>query len=243
MLIGTRRALLGGGKKTTYSDKVLGYSPIAYWPLNETSGTTAVCQVNAAQNGTYARNVSTMGTGTGIGDGNTAPLLDGTNDYVDIYSTALRDAFDGELGSVGMWIRANSANMWTDGYWRNPFILGADANNYIQVYKAPNGGDNNVGFEIKRGGTWNGTAQTTTTAAWFFLGMTWDKSGNSIKYYWNTQLATGACGDTWAGNLASTTCVIGSSSTNGNEWHGQVAHFAVFDAALNQASMEDLGTV
>jgi hypothetical protein len=31
-----------------YSAKVLSYSPIAYWPLNETSGTTAICQVNAA---------------------------------------------------------------------------------------------------------------------------------------------------------------------------------------------------
>ena len=61
--VGISPVLLGMGGQT-YSGRILATNPIAYWPLNETTGTAAVCPVNAAMNGTYNRDVSLMGTGT-----------------------------------------------------------------------------------------------------------------------------------------------------------------------------------
>ena len=39
-----RHDLAGGLVAETYIEKILSYGPIAYWPLNESSGTTAYCQ-------------------------------------------------------------------------------------------------------------------------------------------------------------------------------------------------------
>jgi len=227
----------------SYINKVLGYSPIAYWPLNEASGTTANCYVDSNQDGTYSSDVSTWPTGPGIGDGSTAPQADGTNDYVDVYSATLASVFDTELGSLICWVRVANSGVWTDGNWRNPFRIGADADNCIQSYKLPNGGADNLAKEVMRGGTWNGAPTTTTTTDWFFLGITWDKSGNQTAYHFNTTRGTYACGGSWSGALNSAHCVLGASTTSTGRWHGSYAHFAIFDYVLSQAELEDLAEV
>ncbi|GAI14148.1 unnamed protein product, partial [marine sediment metagenome] len=83
---------IGAGGVLAYDDKVLGMDPIAYWPLSETSGLVANCLVNPAQNGVYTG--VTLGQ-PGIGDGNTAPYFDGTNDYVDVLTAAFIAAYNG----------------------------------------------------------------------------------------------------------------------------------------------------
>ena len=67
-----RQDLLHGGQN--YIDRVLASGPIAYWPLWEMSGTVAqdlVANLRAPDpgslDGTYARDVSVMGTGTSTG--------------------------------------------------------------------------------------------------------------------------------------------------------------------------------
>ena len=102
--------LMPGG--VSYDQKVLGYGPIAYWPLWELSGTTAQCLVNPAQNGTYSG--VTLGQ-EGIGDGGQAPLFDGANDYVDIYSAALAAIFPYDEGSFCGWMKVFNVGVWSDG--------------------------------------------------------------------------------------------------------------------------------
>ena len=123
-----------GGRGGSYMGKVLGIGggPIAYWPLSESSGTNAVNeQGTAARDGTFARNVTTMGTGTGIGDGNTAPDFDGTNDYCDVYSVSFRDAFNGAEGTVSLWAQVSGVGIWTDSTRHDLVMLYADASNYM----------------------------------------------------------------------------------------------------------------
>ena len=94
-----------GGGAASYVSRVLGFGPIAYWPLYESSGTTAACLVNAAQNGTYSADVSLWPPGPGIGDGNTAPEFDGATEWVNIDTAALVAAFNGAEGSFLIWAR------------------------------------------------------------------------------------------------------------------------------------------
>ena len=61
----------GAAPGASYVSKVLSYSPIAYWALDEASG-AAVCRVNAAQNGTHT--AVTLGQ-TGIGDVEQGPEM------------------------------------------------------------------------------------------------------------------------------------------------------------------------
>lgn len=218
------------GSPLTYSGKVLSYSPIAYWKLNETSGTAAVCSVDSNQNGTYARDVSTMGTSTGIGDGNTAPTFDGSQDFVNIYTTTFRDAFSGAAGTAMIWAKVFNVGVWTDAdNTRRFFELRVDGNNRVEHYKD---GNNSIKWVYEAGNTTETLSKgSMTTTGWFHTAVTWTKAGERVKYY----LDGASAGNddvnlgTWAGTLSTTETCIGSNDTAPNFlWHGYLAHPVVF---------------
>ena len=220
----------GGG----YSTRVLGYSPIAYWPQWEASGTAAVCQVNAAQNGTYTG--VTLGQ-DGIGDGRTCPLFDGTNDLNNIYTTVLRDAFNGAEGTVLAWAKVSRVGVWTDSTYRSVLALRVDASNRVRLQRTTT----NNQLE------WRYVAlDSLSTVGWFHMGLTWSASGNAVKaYYAGSQTGTTQSGlGTWAGSLGSTTTVIGARSSIPNDpWDGYLAHVAIWSSALADATIADLAVV
>jgi hypothetical protein len=69
-----------------YQSAVLAYKPVAYWPLNETNGTTAF-DYAGTNNGTYIGGYTLGEPGlpdtVGIGS-NTSVAFDGTTGYVDV---------------------------------------------------------------------------------------------------------------------------------------------------------------
>ena len=89
--------IVGLSSVVTYREKVLSYSPIAYWMQAEAAGNDSLCQVDSNQDGTYTG--VTLGQ-PGIGDGNTCPSFDGVNDYNDIYTTSFRDVFSLTEGTI-----------------------------------------------------------------------------------------------------------------------------------------------
>lgn len=236
---------MGGGGAQSYGAKVLGYSPIAYWPLWETTGTTAVCQVNTAQSGTYARDVSTMGTGTGIGDGNTAPLFDGTNDFLNAYTATFAGAYSGAAGSLIIWAKVFNVGVWTDGNTRNILSFQVDNDNMLIVRK--NAGNNQVYWRYEAGTTQENTTKTgVSTTDWVCYGLTWSKAAEEVKAYYNgaQEGATLTALGTWAGTFSSTKTVIASSTLGPWEpWNAWLAHCAFWTTALTAPQMLDLATV
>ena len=238
MLLGTWRSLFGG--RETYIDKVLGYGPIAYWPLDEGSGTVAHCLVDPAQNGTYARDVSVMGTQEGIGDGNTAPTFDGANDRVLLTTAALTAAFNGDTGTLVGWYRVSGAGIWTDGnahvgcYFRD----GAYTN---LVNWRKDIANNRLFMDYRAGGvaesaTLNGRSFTT----WVHMAITWDKPADAVSYYENgAWLETDNTLGVWAGI---TVAYLGADNL-ANKWSGSLAQFALFDYAMTVGSVAELASV
>ena len=236
--------LLGGGVAETYADRVLATGPIAYWPLRETSGTVAQCLTNAAMNGTYARNVTDMGTGAGIGDGNTAPVFNGANDFVNIYSAALAAAFSGASGMLMVWSRVSGAGIWTDGLQHNSAALAADA--VDNVYAAKVVANNTLWMRYRA----NNVSKSVTflsggNLAWFQWAITWSAAADQVMIFYNgvqqgaTQNALGA----WAGALAANQTIIGAAnSVPATPWSGTLAHVAVWDA-VDTGAIVDLAAV
>ena len=71
---------------TLYQQSILALNPLGYWPLNETSGTTAFDYVNG-YNGTYAGSISLAQSGVaapGFGSPSYSAGFDGYSAYVDI---------------------------------------------------------------------------------------------------------------------------------------------------------------
>lgn len=246
LLLGTRRALVGGGAQS-YIRKVLGYNPIAYWPLWETSGSVARCLVNPAQNGTYTG--ATLGQ-QGIGDGNTAPLFDGVNDYVDIHTAALDAAFDGDEGSAMIWVFP-SGGVWPAGESHSMcFNLFEDVNNRCRIHAEGGTGD----MQFRRNAS--GTAKIITHAtgaepiAWHSTLLTWSLStgvdGQLIAYWDGVQTGAIQTGiDAYLGSLSAVNTLIGaySNAPPSLVWPGRLAHCVIFGRALSQPSIADLAVV
>lgn len=240
LLLGTRRTLLGA--RLPYYRKVLSYDPIAYWPLNEPSGSVANCLVDSAQDGTYVG--VTLGQ-TGIGDGNTAPLFDGANDYVDIFSAVFNAAFNGGEGTIALWAKVFDAGVWTEpADWREMIRITDTLNNRIFMGKSPPSTAH--WFYVAGGATQSKYVAAMTTTAWMHMAITWSAAADEVcMYLIGVQQGTAMSGlGAWGGALSSNWCTIGSLGKAPSEpWYGWLAHVAVWDTPLRALTIADLAAV
>lgn len=234
--------------RRTYIDKVMGYLPIAYWPLDETTGSTAVCRVNAAQNGSY--------TGVTLGQTQTdsngvsfvCPLFDADGDYANPYTATLAGVFSGVAGTSMLWMKAFNAGVWTDSTQRFLSTFGADNNNRVIMFRTTT--NNQLQFRYVAGGTTETVDDTSLGGStdWNHLAITWDKNAGAtgeVKVFINGS-QSGATQDglgVWAGAIADATTWIGSRTGGGDLWHGWLAHVALWDSALSAAQIADLAAV
>jgi hypothetical protein len=227
-----------GAAKRQYMARVRGLGPIAYWPLDEASGTVAVNYgtLGAVANGEY-RNSVTLGA-PGIGDGRTAAFLNGSSHFINLYSAALAVAFKGAEGTVLLWARVANAGVWIDAATRDLLYLGADTSNRVRVQKTAT--NNTLQYVYTAGGTAESEASVQSSTDWFSVAITWSKSADRVIYYFNG----GAVGSvdtvlgTWTGNLSATLCIAGAAThVPGNVWSGSLAHIAVADRAWSPAEV------
>jgi hypothetical protein len=176
-------------------------------------------------------------------DGQGSPWFDGSNDYNNIYSTALRDDVDGDEGTFSIWAKVNSASVWTDGTTRNSHYFYVDGDNHTYIRRQTN--DNRVRFAHKANGTIkvvdvNGLSSTD----WIHLAITWSNSDDAIKAYIDgvQQGSTQTGLDSWAGQLSSQNTNIGCASKTGPDavWHGWLAHGALWKTPLSSTQIVSL---
>lgn len=246
-LAGRPAAVVGGqGGVNSITSRILktqAANLIAYWRLGELSGTTATDSSPTAADGTYA------GTFTlaqpGIGDGSLSTLFDGTSGLVSLATNlaTLDTPFDGAEGSLVCWGKVSSAGVWTDAAFHVLSALGADASNRVLLYK-PNT-DNTLTWLYASGGTGNTATITASPTGWFSIGITWSKSNNRVRRYYNgVQQGANLTGlGVWAGALASAWSAIGSQSSlsASSQWSGNLAHNAAWKAELTAAEMLSIG--
>jgi len=222
----------------SYYDKVLWYEPIAFWPLNELSGSVAH---DWSGNGLH-------GSITGCTLGQSGPgglgafYFDGVNDYVGAGASVLSalngGLFNGDEGTLAVWARAYDATVWTDDAERAIGRLFVDDNNYIMLHR--NVASNRPTWIHRRGGTYEVGDKTTSTTAWFYTATTWSASGDIVQYRWNgAQMNANDTGlGTWAGDL--TKVYFGSSDGLSFYWKGWISCIVLFDYAMTTAQMDDL---
>lgn len=225
----------------TYTQKLIALSPIAYWPQAEPSGTTIVDESGNGRDGAYSNVV--LGA-TGIGDGRTAATyVPGSTSRGNVFSASLQAAFNGAEGTVACWCRVSGAGVWADGQNRRVLVLQADASNNLLLTKTSGG---LLNWTYIAGGTPLVRTKTITPTAWFHLALTWSKSNDRVIAYYNgvQEGATLTGLGTWAGSLAASTTVLGSTNSAGAFiWDGNLAHAAIWTSALSAAQIATLATV
>lgn len=223
-----------GPQGQAYIDKILGIQSgnlIAYWPLREAAGVVAEnIEGTVARNGTYARDVSVMGTQDGIGDGNTAPTFDGANDVVDIYSASLAAAWDQSESSVMIWLKPDT---WAGGVVKKFFRLFVDANNTMKAEHT--GASNNIETKIENGAVnefqiWAAGPSTD----WQTLIMTNSQANDRAIVYGNgINVAQNAGLGVWAGPLSVVRTLIGADTqAAGQSFLGSLSHMVMWVGEL-----------
>ena len=235
-----------GGPRGDYYKKVLQEQSsdlIALWRLNELGGTVCGDMSKEGNNGAYG--ATSLGNALGP-DRHICPLFDGSTSYLDIYSAAFNTDWSEAAGSVAGWAKVASAAVWADSTKRRILTLAADANNYVAIDKSATA--NRLDFFHVAGSTSDSVTDSTTIGAsvdWFHVALTWSVADDAIFAYINGAQAGTATGlGTWSGALASTTAVIGSSSTTAADvWSGWLSNIAVWKVALSASEIARLANL
>ena len=227
----------------SYQELVLSMAPIAYWPMNETSGTTVKNVANGddpALDGTYTNPLLAQTLGP---DGDHALRANGTNTITDIYSSEFNSVFDGNLGSFMGWFRVSSNAIWTDSTVHDGLTIFVDLNNYLLV-RDYDSVDNQITVRHRSAGSSNILNYTMSTTDWYQVVMTWDQANSDVTIYINGQsktLTTDPPVGVWSGNLDSTRTVVGSAFNSGAFiWNGNYAHIAFWDYVLTAEQAAEL---
>jgi len=156
----------------------------------------------------------------------------------DIYSVALKDAFDPEAGAVFVYMKTDAA--WAEGIDRYAFELGADAaENRIEIWKSLTHGRMYFRYESSNN-TKTMFIDGMTTLDWFCIGMMWDRLVDNKVRVWLDGVDTvgGVTLAAWVGDLAATLCVIGASANDGSDpWSGGLGITAIYNQVLSDEQM------
>jgi hypothetical protein len=225
---------------TGYRTAVMGLHPVAYWPLRETSGTTAA-DVMGVSNGTYKNGVTLNVAAPDCCD--VSPQFDGVNDLVTIPHTSdmLLDS-----GTVAFWFRTASSNT-TQGLF-SKFMTASLTGGNFEVRL--NGG---TFVKVTLAGALSTNTMTGSTSiaanTWYHVATTFGASG--MKLYINGLLVgsnayTGGWGVTSGGSGNTRPITLGATTTLAtallpdlfdNPLNGRMSKVAIFNYALNSTQV------
>ncbi len=229
---------LGAGEAAAaYADKVLDYSPMAYWQLNESSGTVVADSSGNDFHGT-AYGV-TWGV-EGIGDGKTAALFDGVNDYVDVFSAGLTAAFNALAGTFSLWCKVSA--------WPSQFgILIGFAEAVVKRAAVQLGAAGDA--ERYRGIFWDGSSGhpsdwDVSNTDRHHLALTWNVPAGTVRLFVDGVGQTENDSGLEGGFTALVYATLGRYAPSSNYFFpGMLAHVAVFDSVLSDEAIADLAVV
>ena len=235
-----RLLLFGKKKKKPYRDQVIGLfgtSLLAYWPLDETSGTAAINYgtLGAGANGTYgaAAAAPTLAS-LAFPFGGQCPLFDG-GDYVNVATATLSSGFSKLEGSLLAWFYVRNGK----GFG-TVMRLAGDNPSAIKLSEPNNTTGNSVVDYNNATGVTLSRNYASTPGNWYLAAINWTKTGNAVTAWMNAvQLgATVAMTSDWTTNIYNPRCVIGAEdATASNAFDGYVAHVCLLNRPATEAGM------
>ena len=214
----------------SYAAALVADNPLAYWPLNETSGSVAFDPVGG-YNGAYVGGVTLAQSGVplpGFGSPSYSPLFDGTSGYVDIRGSAFN--LTGAM-TASAWVHVPAATHFSG-------ILGRGDNSWrlsINGSGDPGAANGNNGDATSPtsilGSGWHMLAYTYTGAPGVTNNGSLYVDGTLVANNTVTALA-GSGYDVWIGGSP--------DYGNGRLLPGNIAHAAVFSQALSAAQVRSI---
>ena len=209
---------------------------IAYWPMDDPSGSVARALPLATFNG--------ANTGAVINQPAPAPLLkaytfDGSNDVLNVYTAALASAWDETTLTLLAFAKVSGAGVWTDSANRWIAQLSADSDNRIVLGKSS--GANTLSCIVEYGNAGRFANKAALNPVDFFMAaVTVDTGANQAKFYYNGVQADSTMTSlgTWGGGLGLTLNNIGAETTGpAKVWDGDICHVALYNRVFTPAQV------
>jgi hypothetical protein len=229
------------GTPTPYPSLILASSPIAYWRLDETSGTTAADSSGHALTATY---------GTGVTLGSAGLLTSSADMAVTIPSNPMTT-----VGTIGAAYAANALQATTAvtlTAWVKPTTIADSA--FISY--GSNASPNYVFGVTSTGYIWGGLNLTTSGESWplatttpmvagatYFVAMTYDSStGTCVLYINGVAVSTNTYAGTITGYTSPYGLVMGNDASfgTGQNYNGVLDEVAIFPSALSATTLQAL---
>jgi hypothetical protein len=222
----------GPGTGPAYRSAVLADRPVAYWRLDEATGTmTAHDQTGHGHDGTYSTSCTLGAAGALLNDSNTAVGLDGTAASVTVTPPAQLD-FPGHTPfSVEGWLKPARVGDKYHHAINHESQLGV-REGYAILIEAPAGTLDFERFVDGQGMTVHGPVPNENQ--WYYAVGTYD-TGTLTLYVNGAVVAAQADGR--AGNPLADALYIGSGETE-KFFNGAIDEVAIYDTALSQAKIE-----
>lgn len=241
--LGSRRALFGASG-LTYAQKVLAIpNLLAYWKLDETSGTNAADSSGNGYNGTYSG--VTLGNAAGPGAGmGLAPLWDAVNDDISL-PAGVRSGLTGSEGTISFWAKVSAAAIWTTPATRRAFCFTDSGFVDTFDFRTSSTTNHQVIFDFILGSNNDSITYTFPSSGptgWFNAILRWSKSNDRFRTYINgVQVGSTATG---LGVYGATldTAFIGSFDGSLQGWDGWLQHFVVINRECTDTEIATLAT-
>lgn len=222
-----------------YYTQIKAYAPLLFPLLYETAGVVPYDSSGNGYNGIYTN--CTLSNVVGPDGGAETPSLNGTTSLIDFSGAGIGPAFNGNTGSLHLWIKASAAGVWTDGATRTLVYIFVNANNQITINKSST--NNRITFQFIGGGTTDTiNADGIAGTNWISVGFKWDRTGaNAIEAYINgVSAGTSPTLGTWVGLPG--TIMFGSTGA-AQYWSGSIGLPALWTTPLATAAFLDMATV
>ena len=228
--------------QAAYVDVVDGLSPLGYWRLGESSGTTATDRAGS-YNGTYAGGVTLDQTGALSGDSDTAIYFDGSDDVLTMGPSADL-VLTGDL-SISLWFKMASL---PGGASNEPlFTLTADAATSGTAKLAELAIDQNGDIVYTHEYGDQGSNEQTYTFdtnldldTWYNIALVRDSGAGDrdVLLYVDTSLIDTYSYSSEAEGYTEGTLSIANYS--GSKFNGTMDEFAIFDSQLTSQNVTDI---
>lgn len=222
----------------SYSSEVLADSPVVYFRMNESSGTTMVDSRGSGRDGTYVGSPTLGVTGaTNATDGDDAVTLNGSTQYASIASlTAGDDALKAMTGSftVECWINYSSTS-GTRGLLDRYGSGGSTVSVWL-LYSLGGKPRFLVRNASTSGDVYVDAATTLTTGGWHHVVGVFDDAADEIRIYIDgAEDATPVAMTGTVGHNRSPILTIGALVFTSGYFPGSMDEVAVYPSALSDA--------
>lgn len=226
-----KEIVVAGG--ASYADKVLGYSPFAYYRMNELSGTDMIDSSGNGHDGSYTG--VTLNSSVGF-DGEPVPLYDGINDFADYYSNGLRDSFS--VNECTMMVWAKNVGAWD--YYATIFEAGSHSSTPRAHINKSNQSSGGWEYWVRPTNEIVYREIVADPSDWVQLAIVLSVTAGTAKLFYEGSLVSTLTGYGGVGLINATYSKIGGSL--GNFFSGYLSHVS-FLPVLNDAAIADLAVV